>query len=167
MPTINGRACVVNGTPVDKVFSDGRQVYGRNLLTGTSTPVQATGNGGTNNAFTVYTFGGKILKDIVQAGDSISLSFDWSVAVQGSSGTLIAQLSKAPWGTTMGPTINVSSGSGHYSTTTIADANWATSLANGIQIRLDGVTAKITISNMKFEIGTIVTPWTPAPEDVM
>ena len=35
MPTINGRACVVNGTPVDKVFSNGRQVYGRNLLTGT------------------------------------------------------------------------------------------------------------------------------------
>ena len=36
MATINGRSCVVNGTPVDKVFSDGRQVYGRNLLTGTS-----------------------------------------------------------------------------------------------------------------------------------
>lgn len=36
MPTINGKACVVNGTPVDKVFSDGKQVYGRNLVTGTS-----------------------------------------------------------------------------------------------------------------------------------
>lgn len=36
MPTINGRACVVNGKQVDKVFSDGRQVYGRNLVTGTS-----------------------------------------------------------------------------------------------------------------------------------
>lgn len=36
MPTINGKACVVNGTPVDKVFSDGRKVYGRNLLLGTS-----------------------------------------------------------------------------------------------------------------------------------
>lgn len=35
MPTINDRACVVNGTPVDKVFSNGRQVYGRNLLTNT------------------------------------------------------------------------------------------------------------------------------------
>lgn len=35
MPTINGRACVVNGTPVDKVFSNGRQVYGRNLVSGT------------------------------------------------------------------------------------------------------------------------------------
>lgn len=32
MSTINGRACVANGTPVDKVFSNSRQVYGRNLL---------------------------------------------------------------------------------------------------------------------------------------
>jgi hypothetical protein len=31
MSTINGRACVVNGKAVDKVFSNGRQVYGRNL----------------------------------------------------------------------------------------------------------------------------------------
>lgn len=32
MTTINGKACVVNGTPVDKVFSNSKQVYGRNLL---------------------------------------------------------------------------------------------------------------------------------------
>lgn len=44
MPTINGRACVANGTPVDKVFSDGRQVYGRNLLARINTAVhQAPG----------------------------------------------------------------------------------------------------------------------------
>ncbi|MCB5814917.1 carbohydrate binding domain-containing protein [Lacticaseibacillus paracasei] len=48
MPTINGRACVVNGTPVDKVFSNGRQVYGRNLISGSefdrrwSIPSEAT-----------------------------------------------------------------------------------------------------------------------------
>lgn len=35
MSTINGKACIVNGTPVDKVFSDGKQVYGRNLLKNT------------------------------------------------------------------------------------------------------------------------------------
>lgn len=46
MPTINGRACVVNGTPVDKVFSNGKQVYGRNLLPGT------------NQGLTNWTFGG-------------------------------------------------------------------------------------------------------------
>lgn len=38
MPTINGRACVFNGTPVDKVFSDGRQVYSRNLALGSGGP---------------------------------------------------------------------------------------------------------------------------------
>ena len=32
MPTINGKACVANGVPVDKVFSDGKQVYSRNIL---------------------------------------------------------------------------------------------------------------------------------------
>lgn len=32
MPTINNKACVVNGVPVDKVFSNGKQVYGRNLI---------------------------------------------------------------------------------------------------------------------------------------
>ena len=36
MTTINGKACVVNGVPVDKVFSDGKQVYERNLVIGTS-----------------------------------------------------------------------------------------------------------------------------------
>lgn len=32
MTTINGKACVANGTPVDKVFSNGRKVYGRNYF---------------------------------------------------------------------------------------------------------------------------------------
>ena len=36
MTTINGRACVVNGKPVDKVFSNGKQVCGRNLLLDTN-----------------------------------------------------------------------------------------------------------------------------------
>lgn len=49
MTTINGKACVVNGAPVDKVFSNGRQVYGRNIVLNTanfdshwSIPSQAT-----------------------------------------------------------------------------------------------------------------------------
>jgi len=32
MSTINGQVCVVNGNAVDKVFSDDKQVYGRNLI---------------------------------------------------------------------------------------------------------------------------------------
>jgi len=45
MPTINGKACVANSVPVDKVFSNGKQVYDRNLL-----PV-------TNQGLTNWTFG--------------------------------------------------------------------------------------------------------------
>lgn len=32
MSTINGQVCVVDGVAVDKVFSNGKQVYGRNML---------------------------------------------------------------------------------------------------------------------------------------
>ncbi len=32
MSTINGKVCVVNGVAVDKVFSNGKQVYGRNMI---------------------------------------------------------------------------------------------------------------------------------------
>ena len=46
MTTINGRACVVNGVPIDKVFSNGKQVYSRNLITGTSNEFKTvTGSG--------------------------------------------------------------------------------------------------------------------------
>ena len=59
MPTINGKACVVNGTPVDKVFSDGRQVYGRNLLLDTSKELttwtmSGWGSSPANNASGIY-----------------------------------------------------------------------------------------------------------------
>jgi len=49
MSTINGKVCVVDGVAVDKVFSDGKQVYGRNLVTGTSNELKT---------ITVYGWGG-------------------------------------------------------------------------------------------------------------
>ena len=60
MTTINGKACIVNGTPVDKVFSNGRQVYGRNLLTGTSNELKSytgSGWGGSPNSPASGTYG--------------------------------------------------------------------------------------------------------------
>ena len=46
MTTINGKACIVNGVPVDKVFSDGKQVYGRNLLLDTSNELKTVTRSG-------------------------------------------------------------------------------------------------------------------------
>lgn len=40
MSTINGNVCVVDGVAVDKVFSNGKQVYGRNLLLDSKTQMR-------------------------------------------------------------------------------------------------------------------------------
>ncbi|ATG98891.1 distal tail protein Dit [Lacticaseibacillus paracasei] len=135
-----------------------------NLLTGTSKPVQITGDGTTNNALPVYSFGGKQFKDIVEAGMNVSLSFDWQVPAKGGSGTANPQLNNAPWGVGF-TTFNISDGSGHFSQSVPVSDDMAASTADGIRIRMDNVTTTITISNMKFEIGTTASPWSPNPAD--
>ena len=132
-----------------------------NLLTGTSTPIQRTGNGTTNNVVSAYKFGGKQLKDIIGAGTSLVLSFDWSVSDQGALGNFTAQLNAAPW--SFGVDTNISSGSGHYYASSPIGSDMKASTADGIQIRMDNVTTTITISNMK--LGTTDSPWSPNPAD--
>ena len=132
-----------------------------NLLTGTSTPIQRTGNGTANNVVSAYKFGGKQLKDIVEAGTSLVLSFDWSVSDQGALGNFTAQLNAAPW--SLGVITNMSSGSGHYYASSPIGSDMKASTADGIQIRMDNVTTTITISNMK--LGTTDSPWSPNPAD--
>jgi predicted phage tail component-like protein len=134
-----------------------------NLLTGTSTPIQITGNGTVNNLFQTYTFGGKQLKDIVGAGTSLVLSFDWSVLYQGALGDFKAQLNGAPW--SFWVKTNMSSGSGHYYASNPIDSDILASTATGIQIRMDNSSTTITISNMKLELGTSASPWSPNPAD--
>lgn len=135
-----------------------------NLLTGTSTPVQITGNGTANNVFfPPYTFGGKQFKDIIGTGTIMVLSFDWSVSDQGALGSFLPQLNAAPW--YLGGPISISSGSGHYYASYSIVSSAHVSTADGIQIRMDNVTTTITISNMKFELGTTASPWSPNPAD--
>lgn len=57
MTTINGKACIVNGVPVDKVFSDGKQVYGRNLLLDTSNELKTVTRSGWGKSPTNLTSG--------------------------------------------------------------------------------------------------------------
>ncbi|WP_460413987.1 distal tail protein Dit [Lacticaseibacillus paracasei] len=136
-----------------------------NLLTGTSAPAKITGKGTTDDSTTIYLFAGsKYLGDLMSAGDSFSISFDWSVPVSGLSGTFKPQFNAYPFSTNLGPSpIPLSSGSGHYSISDSALSSWTGSKATGIQIRLDNVTTTITISNIKF--GTSASPWSPNPAD--
>ena len=50
MTTINGKVCVANGVPVDKVFSNGKLVYGRNLYLNSKTIKDGYGMNGADKA---------------------------------------------------------------------------------------------------------------------
>lgn len=169
MPTINGRACVVNGTPVDKVFSNGRQVYGRNLILGTDNSLIITGvnikNQWTYNNSLVNRYNVASLASAF--GTQFTLSFDWSVSGSSPSGTFHIQWNNNPWVWLGSPLFTVSSSntSGHFSGTNSLSTDSA-NIATLLGFRLDNFVGTLTISNMKLEKGSVATPWTPAPEDV-
>ena len=163
MPTINGRACVVNGVPVDKVFSDGRQVYGRNMLTGTSNQ-ETSGTIPANNwnipsqrRFISVTAGQKFSYQIFITNDN---TIDLSVTANAYSGnTLNAQY--------VGNVIKA--GTSGYSSVTFTIPSGAGKLnvsGASVLVRPSSDTT-VHWQEEKLELGTIVTPWAPAPEDVM
>lgn len=158
MPTINGRACVVNGVPVDKVFSDGRQVYGRNMLTGTSERRQEE-NGGDYLITTAGMFAP------IKGAKYIAM-----VQVLENDHPLFLQVwEMAKWGARIRFVVG----------TTITDAGIAEIVFTapesdeydllGIQLAWTNGedTGSYAWSMAKVSSGTIATPWTPAPEDVM
>lgn len=62
MAIINGKALVKDGKPLDKVFSNGRQVYGRNLLTDTKDFINK-GLSGNNQKTSIVAPNSTVLKD--------------------------------------------------------------------------------------------------------
>ena len=77
MPIINGGVCVVNGKPVDKFFSNGKQVYGRNLLPMTKDfkPTTAGNSASNQNAGIINFAGNKKISDLFEVGDYLTTSF--------------------------------------------------------------------------------------------
>lgn len=158
MSTINDRACVVNGKPVDKVFSDGRQVYGRNLLTGTSERRQEE----TGGDYLISTAG----MFAPRKGDE----YIATVQVLENDHPLVLQVwEMAKWGARIRFMISTP-----ITVAGIAKIVFTAPERDGhdlLGVQLAWTNGEDTGSyawNMaKVSLGTIVTPWTPAPEDVM
>lgn len=163
MPTINGRACVVNGTPVDKVFIDGKQVYGRNLLLRTSNINDYTLSG------SGWAAGGQSSN-----GGTVSISatpgeyYTYSAVVKSTTFNCYLQTnfydnSKnliSRFTSRMGTDI------GMRTFTTVAPENVA--YMNVYMVFNNPPDSQTAVFNSeKLEQGTTATPWTPAPEDVM
>ncbi|MEN2351517.1 hypothetical protein [Lacticaseibacillus paracasei] len=158
MPTINGRACVVNGVPIDKVFSNGRQVYGRNLLTGTSERRQEE-TGGDYLISTAGMFAPKkgteyiATVQVLENDHSLVLQV-WEMTKYGSRIRFVIGTPITAAG--LAKIVFTAPESDGYDLLGIQLA-WA----NGED------TGSYAWSMAKVEIGTVATPWTPAPEDVM
>ena len=140
--------------PVDKVFSNGKQVYGRNLALGTAKAFTMTGNGSENNANYMYSLSKTIAK-----GTTITVAFD----ITSTNATGVYNV-RFPGGAWQGSgALPLFSGTQHQSYTLVTDSDYT----NGTGIRLDNSTSTINISNFIISESSTEISWTPAPEDVM
>lgn len=178
MSTINGRACVVNGTPVDKVFSNGKQVYGRNLLTGTRDWQGKWENLSLGSA-DEETYAGLTVWERSKAWSGIGQYYDAKpnttytfsfYAKASEAGNLfeIFILEKEDWSS---PVVSrpaygnqaITTDWQRYSVTFTTKSGGT--LFPRVSSNTDGIT--IYVAGYKLEEGSVATPWTPAPEDVM
>ena len=180
MPTINGRACVVNGTPVDKVFSNGRQVYGRNLLTGTR---DWQGEWGHLSMWQVpageETYKGLTVRSFKAAWWSLGQYYDakphttytfsfYAKATEAGNIMDIFFLDKEDWSS---PVVSypvfaykpITTEWKRYSATftTMSGGELFPSVCS---VKDDGMA--IYVAGYKLEEGSVATPYSPAPEDV-
>lgn len=170
MTTINGRACVVNGAPVDKVFSNGMQVYGRNLLTSTGNHT-VTGSGPWINGLLSNETTDDLLtlfKGLEGQTLTVSVDYEYSGFVAGSGSnrlgweTGIIADTASYHGTWYFPKND--SGSGRISSTFVVPKNITGITESRGYVQLSG-SGTGTLSHLKLEKGSVATPWTPAPED--
>lgn len=165
MSTINGRACVVDGTPVGKVFSNGKQVYGRNLIKGS---YDSSWNFSVNAGATVQKVtmdSGEVALHVIST-DKSSGFYAWFTLPSGNNTTSVEVKGTG--------TVNLIGwqGLGYYHTNMTPTSNWQRVSITG---SFDGKahpfvfygSMDVYVRLLKAEKGTIATPWTPAPEDVM
>lgn len=172
MPTINGKVCVVNGKPVDKVYSNGKQVYGRNLLRNSRGKLQPQ-NGVTDNyqifnSVKVYMTQGQ--KYIISAQAAPGFVFSGSHVPTEESNRIVLWLTNNSsdhfldpavqiWVVISGDTTDISQGGTQF--TWYYPSGTYNLRVNSYKVDNSGY-----VENVKIEQGTTATPWTPAPEDV-
>ena len=177
MSTINGKACVVDGVAEDKVFSNGRQVYGRNLilnsanLSGFPTWV-ADGNKPTTTAdgseMTIVTKHGglninsaNLSKNLPNVGDTVTISVE-------AKGTAALQFNYQNGNGWRGPQqFTVTDEYKRYFAQYTWDPINVSVNQQFVIFTIDPTDTTLIIKNPKLEVGNVPTPWTPAPEDVM
>lgn len=177
MATINGKALVKDGKPLDRVYSNGKIVYGRNYILKSkrtlASQVDANDTGWVDTSIPISTLSDKIFTISVQ------VEYDNVTAVTGRNriGMELVATKVNPDGSKKthyfevwrNPKVGESfhgSISTTFDMTGIVLESGFTSNHWGEGLYIQGVVAEnISISNPKIEMGNKATDWTPAPED--
>lgn len=163
MSTINGRACVVDGMPVDKVMSNGRQVYGRNLLAGIDSTI--------HQAPDWFQWITNIETKFIKVGEPLCFSAFINNAphagILSKGNTYCIMQAKDVSGNILlqenGNTINFDADG--ISQTSLVVPNATDSIL--LFIETNNMSQNTYYGYPKVEFGNTATPWTPAPEDVL
>lgn len=159
MSTINGKVCVVDGVAVDKVFSNGKQVYGRNLVTGTSNELKTItvagwGNSPTSQASGKYGAGRYYASAYVENTTPVGMRM--YVSVYRDDGSFA--------GNSYGETIPAGQSGIVRGTIDILEGQWFASAFVGF---VSKQTESCTYKYKEMMITHTPSPWSPAPEDVL
>ena len=195
MPTINSKACVVNDKPVDKVYSNGVQVYGRNMLINTASSstnrftklpgagVDVSGEYSRTDRYeqVIYRNSNEfyyrpLFPDVHKLyGLTRGEVYTFSGSVSQTVGSLYFRSGYAKngfWNESDVSDLRIPVSDGSVFTTfsyTFTIPVWATGAYFSLQIFNNNSLNNgdlFRFKNMKLEKGKIATPWTPAPEDV-
>ena len=159
--TQNSEAIALRATKTEVTSAiDNISIGGRNLLVGTETPFTMTGNNTTNQVSYMYDLFSNALRSLPSGTYVICCDIVGTVT----GGVASIQWNGTPWDIN-GSNINVSTKSYHVKRKFSYTAN-SSYAVSGIELRLDNVTGKVTVSNMKLEYGNKATAWSPAPEDL-
>ena len=181
MADITHGTWIKDGKAVDKVYSNGQQIYGRNMLLGTKTPMPLLVNGGFGHV--QYDFSPNY------QGGEVTLSFDIELK-----GITDFNVSQGPtmrveffnsWGSDtntfeMEPNYPVDN---RWVVTKIDATHWHMSItvdavydeqhvmSKGLTffytLAPSGTTSGYIVSNATLTAGASTSPWTPAPEDIL
>lgn len=170
MAIINGKALVKDGKAVDKVFSNGRQVYGRNLLDGTRDfsgtwefQSSVVNDGFYNNLIVKSQSNSNtsILKRYIVTKDVDYTFSAWVSASSGQLPSLVVGKNRISQGGDKLPNTAFDWVKVMYTLNNVKSGDELTGRID----KTSNVSGKVSVAGHKWEFGSTATPWTPAPED--
>ena len=170
MAIINGKALVKDGKPLDRVYSNGQLVYGRNLLSGTKDFngswefLSAVINDGFYNGLLVKSQsekGTSMFKRMIATRDGDYTFSTYVSSTNGQSPAFTVGKNKVSQAVIVLPNTAFDWTSVSY---TLKGVKTGDELTGRID-KTSALDGKVSVAGHKWEFGSTVTPWTPAPED--